>query len=73
MHSISYLCNHLKINTNQVIAFGDGENDIEMIREVGLGVAMGNAIEELKKIANEITIDVEEHGTKHFLEKIGII
>lgn len=73
MHSINYLCNHLKISTNQVIAFGDGENDMEMIKEVGLGVAMGNAIEELKKIANEITIDVEEHGTKHFLEKIGII
>ncbi len=72
-HSLKHLCRYLNIDIKDVIAFGDGENDKEMISEVGLGVAMGNASESLKKLANEITLDVSEYGTKIFLEKMGLI
>lgn len=72
-HTIKILCEKLNLGIKNVIAFGDGENDIEMIQEVGLGVAMGNSINQLKEIADEITIDVNDAGTKFFLEKNGII
>ncbi|MBD5423248.1 MAG: HAD family hydrolase [Mycoplasma sp.] len=72
-HSIKKLCDYLSIDIKEVIAFGDGENDMEMIKEVGLGVAMGNSIDTLKELADDVTIDVSEYGTKFYLKKIGII
>lgn len=72
-HSIQKLCKYLSIDMNEVIAFGDGENDLEMIRDVGLGIAMGNSVDKLKEIADDVTQNVEENGTKFYLEKMGII
>lgn len=72
-HTIKILCEKLGLGIKNVIAFGDGENDIEMIKEAGMGVAMGNAVNQLKEIADETTIDVNDIGTKFFLEKNGII
>lgn len=61
---------HLDCDLEDFIAFGDGDNDIEMINEAGLGIAMGNATESLKKVADYITCDVSEDGIykalKHF-------
>lgn len=55
---------------NDTIAFGDGRNDIEMIEETGLGIAMGNAVPELKSVAKYVTANIEEEGIaaacKHF-------
>ena len=55
---------------DDTIAFGDGRNDIEMIEETGLGIAMGNAVPELKSVAKYITANIEEEGItaacKHF-------
>lgn len=51
-----------------VIAFGDEDNDNEMIEYAGAGVAMGNAIDELKDLANHITATNEEDGIGVFLE-----
>ena len=57
-------------NIDDTIAFGDGRNDIEMIEETGLGIAMGNAVPELKSVAKYITTIIEEEGItaacKHF-------
>ncbi|WP_408868869.1 Cof-type HAD-IIB family hydrolase [Brochothrix campestris] len=50
-----------------VIAFGDADNDWEMLAEAGIGVAMGNADAETKRIANEITLSNEEDGIAAFL------
>lgn len=47
---------------NQTIAFGDGRNDVEMLSEVGLGIAMGNAVKEAKNVADYITDDVDQQG-----------
>lgn len=70
---INFLCNLLNMSFDNVIAFGDGRNDIDMLSKVGLSVAMGNAVNEVKKIAKDITKDVDEFGTKDFLEKKGFI
>ncbi len=58
------------ISLQEVIAFGDNFNDIEMLEGVGLGVAVGNAKEEVKKIANQITLSNLEDGVAHTLAEI---
>lgn len=63
------ICSTYQIPAERVIAFGDEDNDLEMIEFAGTGVAMGNAIPELKEVANEITLSNEEEGIAHFLEK----
>ncbi|MDD9271294.1 Cof-type HAD-IIB family hydrolase [Paenibacillus sp. GCM10023248] len=54
------VCQLLGIQMSEVIAMGDSENDIAMIREAGLGVAMGNAQDEVKRIADITTVTNEE-------------
>lgn len=53
----------------EMIAFGDGQNDSSMIKYVGTGVAMANAVEELKEVADEITLSNEEDGIAASLYK----
>lgn len=53
----------------EVLAFGDADNDQEMVRDVGVGVAMGNGSEKTKANANHITKTNDENGIKVFLEK----
>jgi Cof subfamily protein (haloacid dehalogenase superfamily) len=54
---------------NDVIAFGDNYNDIELLREAGHGVAVSNAKAEVKAVAKEITVDSKEDGVAIVLEK----
>ena len=63
------LAEHLNVPQERIIAFGDEDNDLEMIEYAGTGVAMGNAIEQLKNIANEITTSNEEDGLAAYLEE----
>ncbi len=58
-----------KENIQDVIAFGDNYNDIEMLQHVGCGVAVGNAREEVKAIANKITLNNTEHGVAAFIKE----
>jgi Cof subfamily protein (haloacid dehalogenase superfamily) len=60
---------HFEIDLGDVIAFGDNYNDIEMIKSVGHGIAVGNAIGQLKSVANEITLDNIEDGVAISIEK----
>ena len=53
----------------EMIAFGDGENDISMINYAGIGVAMANAMEKLKAVADEITLSNDEDGIAFTLDK----
>ncbi len=59
------------LQKEELIAFGDGENDLEMLKEVGVSVAMGNAVNEVKKIATMVTDSNEEDGLVTALSKIG--
>lgn len=63
-------CELLNISSGEVIAFGDAENDLEMIDFSGLGVAMGNACTALKKVADEVTLTNNEDGIAHILERL---
>ena len=56
------LCKHLAIPMEQVCAIGDGANDISLLSEVGLAIAMQNAPAELKAVADKITEDVANNG-----------
>lgn len=55
------------------MAFGDGGNDISMLSHVPLGVAMGNACDELKAVADYVTSTVDEDGVAKALEHFGLI
>lgn len=70
---IKKMIERLGIQRENTVAFGDGLNDMEMLDFVGTGIAMGNARDEVKKKADEVTNDVSEHGIKHGLEKIGLL
>ena len=50
------------MNREEIVAVGDGYNDLSMIQFAGLGVAMGNAQEPVKKAADYITLSNEEDG-----------
>jgi Cof subfamily protein (haloacid dehalogenase superfamily) len=67
--ALGYLCQSLGIQPEQVMAFGDGSNDIEMLQFAGMGVAMQNAIEPLKPIANFITRSNQEDGVAYAIEQ----
>jgi Cof subfamily protein (haloacid dehalogenase superfamily) len=58
------------IKLHEVIAFGDNYNDIEMLEGVGLGVAVDNAKEEVKNVADQITLSNLEDGVAHVLEDV---
>ncbi|MFB7140581.1 Cof-type HAD-IIB family hydrolase [Gottfriedia sp. NPDC056225] len=72
-NGILQMVNHLGFDMQNVFAFGDGLNDLEMIEKVGTGIAMGNAVEPLKKLANHITTNVDEDGILNGLKWAGLL
>lgn len=64
---ISKVAHEMEIPRDRIIAFGDEDNDFEMIDYAGIGVAMNNGIDELKSLANEITLSNNEDGIGKFL------
>lgn len=60
---------HLGIPVEQSYAFGDGKNDIEMLSTVGCGIAMGNASDEVKSYAHQVTDHVLEDGVATGIKK----
>ena len=58
------------IKQEEVISFGDNNNDILMIKNAGLGIAMGHSNEQVKKVANFITKTNDEDGVAKALENI---
>lgn len=69
-NAIIKLCEFLNIDLNDAVAIGDDFNDVTMFNVVGHSVAMGNANDEVKKYADEITKSNEEDGVAIFLEKL---
>ena len=67
------ICKTLNISPQEVVSFGDAENDIPMLRAAGMGVAMGNADEQVKAAANMITLTNNDDGIAHALQILGII
>ena len=67
---VQYLAGLLGIDRKDIAAFGDADNDIDMIEFAGLGVAMGNATEHLKSIADYVTKSNDEDGVAYAIENI---
>lgn len=68
--ALQRICEVLRIPIEKTVAFGDSEMDIPMIEAAGLGVAMGNAGENLKRKADFVTKSNEEAGVAYALEKL---
>lgn len=67
--SLAVLLGKLNITRNEMVAIGDGYNDLSMIKFAGMGIAMGNAQEPVKKAADFITLTNEEDGVAVAVEK----
>lgn len=70
---IDIFCKHFGIDLSQTMAFGDGGNDITMLKHVALGIAMGNANPEVKEIADYVTTDVDDDGVWNALKHFHVI
>ena len=66
--AIEALCSHLKISPSQIAAFGDDFNDIGMLKLCGKGIAMSNAIDQVKQIADDVCQTNEEDGVAKWIE-----
>lgn len=71
-HAVKRLCEFLEISKEDTIAFGDSMNDYEMMKAAGISVAMGNACEELKNIADVVCGNVWEDGIYYEFQRMGL-
>ncbi len=67
--AIEELCRHLNITSSKIAAFGDDFNDIGMLKLCGKGIAMENAIEEVKQAADEVCVSNESDGVAKWIEE----
>ena len=67
--ALKALASHLGVQVSEVIAIGDGTNDISLLSAAGLAVAMGNAPDEVKEVADHVTLDVDHSGLAAAIEK----
>ncbi|MNJ49302.1 putative bifunctional phosphatase/peptidyl-prolyl cis-trans isomerase [compost metagenome] len=70
---IKAMLERLNLTTADAVAFGDGLNDKEMLNEVGLGIAMGNAHPDLLPLADYVTASVDDGGITQGLRHAGLI
>lgn len=59
---LQHVCDRIGLTAADVLAIGDGRNDIEMLRWAGRGVAMGQAVDEVKAAADDVTASVHDEG-----------
>jgi len=64
---------HFGFRLEETMAFGDGGNDISMLRHAAIGVAMGQATEEVKQSADYVTTSVDDNGIRNALKHFDII
>ena len=67
---IDEIIRHFNIRLEETVAFGDGGNDISMLRHAGIGVAMGNASDDVKAVADYITTTVDDDGIANALKQL---
>ena len=70
---IATLIGHLGIDRADTLALGDSDNDLEMLAEVAVGIAMGNASAVVKDVADEVTGSVDHHGVRDAFRRHGLI
>jgi Cof subfamily protein (haloacid dehalogenase superfamily) len=68
-NGIKFLSKYYNINTDNIIAFGDDINDLSMIKNCGIGIAMKNGLNEIKEAADNVCEENENDGIAKWLEK----
>ncbi|GAG39748.1 unnamed protein product [marine sediment metagenome] len=63
------LARQMRISLTEVIAIGDGHNDISLLSSAGLAIAMGDAPDELKAVVDYVTLDVDHNGLAQAIKK----
>ena len=71
--ALKRIAEYLNIDMKDVYAFGDGANDVCMLKAAGTGIAMGNALDELKEIADHVTDPINEDGVYNAMQHFGLI
>lgn len=69
-NALQFLAGYYNLKREEIMAIGDGDNDVSMIEYAGIGVAVENATEKLKKIADFITLSCDESGFAYAIEKV---
>lgn len=72
-NALKQMSKYLGIGLEECIAFGDGGNDMTILQTAGIGVAMGNAYEGVKAVADYVTTSVDEDGIRNAFIHFGII
>ncbi len=67
--ALEALASHLGVSMSAVMAIGDGTNDISLLSTAGLAVAMGNAYDEVKAVADYVTLDIDHSGVAAAITK----
>lgn len=73
MVGIQRYLDSIGVTPEEIIAFGDGHNDAEMLRFAGIGIAMGNAEEATKAVADYVTADIDDDGIAKALKHYNLI
>ena len=68
--ALAWLCRHLGVARDQTVGFGNGYEDVHMLRWVGLGVAVGGAVPEVLEVADQVAPPMEEDGAARVLEDL---
>lgn len=71
--AIAEILAYFGLDASQAMAFGDSQNDLEMLQTVGVGVAMGNAAAQVKAVADDVCGTVSEDGIYHYCLSRGLI
>ena len=71
-HALECIGDKLGIKASEMVAFGDQENDLAMLKYVGYSIAMGNATNEVKKQVDYVTASNDEDGAALVVEKINL-
>ena len=72
-NGIQALLDYYQKDWSDIVAFGDSMNDYEMIEKAGNGIAMGNAVDKLKEVADYVTRPIEEEGVSFALRHFGYL
>lgn len=67
--SLREIADYYGIKNENTVSFGDELNDLDLIKNAGIGVAMGNSIDEIKAIADYITLTNDENGVADYINK----
>lgn len=70
---IAHVLKQYNADVSDAVAIGDSENDICMIRDCGIGIAMGNAFPHVKEAADFVTTDINDNGIWNAFERIGVL